>query len=357
MDGMTRENAPDRIEDFLWGRLNGENAAGFLTECAHDNAMRLRLEREAGLESLLYSMSWEIGDASGLKGFPSDYAISDPSTSLFQEKEWRGMIATAFETATEASTDRNSPIRRFPKIARYLAAAMLIGAVGIGMFFWNHTHHRTLIASVKTGHILETSLVEKTVLPREKKSLYFDSIVIYGSSALSGKPVATAGRDGILKIGEKTAILLDKNSSVAVRSHSDSSIAIDLTHGGALFTVEKHRYARFSVATPGGEIAVTGTIFRLAVVGDTTIVSVLEGAVKARRKGDTAYVSVPAGMSARIRPDAVILDNGDSAATLLFRCNLLHDFLKENAVRDEGRFVREGLKDSDLTSSPRSGSR
>jgi hypothetical protein len=39
----------------------------------------------------------------------------------------------------------------------------------------------------------------------------------------------------------------------------------------------------------------------------------------------------------------ITLDYGDSAATLLCRPNLLRDFLMENGVWEDGRFVRTGF--------------
>ena len=359
MDRMTEGNRRDLIEQFLWGQLAADEAADFAARLDCDAALRQRLEEESGFEALFYDMSWDVQDA---PGFDSETSLAevvapmpalenDDESSLFSAAEWQELIDTAFAEAAESEAPKTVLARTlaFPRMVRYLAAACLVGLIGAGIALW--------ILPPKTPHIAShgavPALAEATpgnqaseIASRKeakRASLVFDSLVIYRSIAAAGTPISTESKGGIVQLGEKTAILLEKNSSAAVTARSDSAVTISLSQGSALFTVEKHRYSRFSVATPGGDIAVTGTVFRLSVQDDTTIVSVLEGSVKARKKADSVFVAIPAGMSARIRPDTIMLEYGDTAATLLSRSNLLRDFLKENSVFDDGRFVPSGM--------------
>lgn len=355
---MSKPITTDTITDFLRGRLNGLDISDFLGTLESDTALRQKFENELAYESLFYSMSWNIQAAPGLEKEADWASLAAPASIVEKERdldqhtvfEWDTVIRGAFDRAFPLPKDKRKFFRTipFPKVFRYLAAACIVGAAaGISQLWQSHQNAENpqpaIAISADTSRNHKNVSFDTSGKTGQITSYAFDSIIIISPRALAGKPIFTETHDGIVRIGDKTAILLDKNSSLAVTSESDSAVALDLNRGGALFTVEKHRFTTFSVSTPAGHIAVTGTIFRLAVESDMTIVSVLEGSVKASKRNDTAMVSIDAGMSARILPDTIIVENGDTAATLLYRSGILSDFLHENGVFQNGMFVRSGI--------------
>jgi hypothetical protein len=346
MDRMTGHPDNDLVWRFLRGALEPDETDAFTAGLADDPSLRQRFREESAYEALFYSLSWETEESSRLE---KDFGMTVPDfsagTDLFSTAEWRSMVDSAFRAGNKRSADTGRRIFHFPSPVRYLAAACFIAGLAIAGFvvssrFSPGDKTRMIVASHRDFGGLEEVRTGASTGPRP---IVFDSIIIYQAEGFAGKPLLTNNKNGIVRIGEKTAILLDTNSSVAVISRTDSAVAVSLRRGSALFTVEKGRYRGFSVATPSCDIAVTGTVFRLAVTGDTTIVSVLEGSVLARHRGDTAAIAVIAGTSARIGPDAVRREEGDTAATLLYRSNLLRDFLKENGIWENGRFIRSGI--------------
>jgi len=333
-----------QIELFLWGQLDSQEQVDFLAGCDVK-----QLENESVFEALFYERSWGIhGAASGLEK-ESEWAqlavpMVPPEASdspLFPESEWDSLIKNAFETAAVAARNEKpfGVIFRFPKVVRYLAAACFIGIVA-GSIVWKQFRPPQraapcIVATAPENHAHEN--------PAGRQALVFDTLVIYSTPDRARTSISADRGEGIVRLGDKTAILLEKNASVAVTAQNDTAVAISVSRGSTLFTVEKNRYRTFFVATPACDVAVIGTIFRLSVEYDTTVVSVLEGSVQARKKTGAVVAAINAGMSAHICPDTVMVDYGDTAATLLYRSSLLHDYLTENGVWENGRFVCSGM--------------
>jgi hypothetical protein len=343
------------VELFLWGQLDSQEQADFLISCDVKH-----LEGESIFEALFYEMSWGINCAAPGLDTESGWAhivapmpaitAGGPSL-LFPESEWDRLINNAFEM-TANITRAEKPVAalfRFPVVVRYLAAACFV-AIAAGGILWKQLRasHRDASHTVVLAQEKPVSVKQEPDNVR-RPALVFDTLVIYSTPERQRTSVSADRGEGIVRLGDKTAILLEKDAAVAVTERNDSSVAVSVTKGGVLFTVEKNRYRMFSVSTAACEVAVIGTIFRLLVEHDTTIVSVLEGSVQAIRKAGGTGVAVGGGMSARIRPDTVMIDYGDTAATLLYRSRLLHDYLIENGVWENGRFVRSGfIADTDI---------
>lgn len=354
---MSKTITVETIPGFLWGRLKDRDISDFLGALENDTVLRREFENELAYEALFYSMSWNIQAAPGLEKEVDWASLAAPASIVEKERsldpdtiaQWNGAIKGAFDKAFLLHIVKREPSRTvpFPKVFRYLAAACIVGAIAAVAFLvqTRQNGEKPIAALVVASDTTSRQNITRDTTREDSHvtSFAFDSIIIYSPRSFAGKPIATETHDGIVRIGDKTAILLDKNTSVAVTSQSDSAVAIDLNSGSALFTVEKHRFSQFSISTPACDIAVTGTIFRLAIENDMTIVSVLEGSVKANKRHDTTTVSINAGMSARIRLDTIMIEYGDSAATLLYRSNILSDFLHENGVFENGMFVRSGI--------------
>jgi hypothetical protein len=349
MDRMTaglRQSLP--IERFLWGQFDAHGQADFLAHCDVK-----QLENESAFEALFYSMSWGLqSSASGLEKesewaqlavpMPVSMVGGSDTSPLFPESEWARLISRALDAVT--LPERGEKFIRFPKLVRYLAAACFVGVVAAGIVWKQHyTAQRAAPRIVVIAHEKNVRGKPAQENPAGRQALAFDTLVIYSTPDRVRTAVSADRGEGIVRLGDKTAILLEKDAAVAVTAQNDTAVAVSVSRGCALFTVEKKRYRRFFVATPACDIAVTGTIFRLSVEYDTTIVSVLEGSVQAHKKAGAEIVAINAGMSAHIRPDTVMVDYGDTAATLLYRSSLLHDYLTENGVWENGRFVRSGM--------------
>jgi len=342
----------DCVGRFLRGQLGPYEQAEFLACCAGDADLRRQFEQESAFEALFYDRSWGLQGAAA--GFitesewaqcaaPMPAVTADGVSPLFPESEWDLLITRAFAAVASENLDKSRIVTvKFPRFFRYLAAACFIGAVAGGII-WKQfrTPPRDAPRTVVIAHEKHPPAEHARENDRQP-ALVFDTLVIYRTPGPARGPISADRGEGIVRLGDKTAILLEKDAAVAVTERNDTAVAIHVSRGSTLFTVEKKRYRNFVVTTPVCEVAVTGTIFRLSVEYDTTVVSVLEGSVQALKKTGEAGVVVGAGMSAYIRPDTVILDYGDTAATLLYRSNLLHDFLTENGVWENGRFVRSG---------------
>jgi uncharacterized cupin superfamily protein len=350
---MDRMNA-GRVERFLWGQLDSQEQADFLFSCDGK-----QLEGESIFEALFYETSWGINSAASGLDKESEWAelvapvseFAGGSVSpLFPESEWDRLLSNAFEKAEKTERDDNSSaaILRFPKVVRYLAAACIIGAAAGGIIWKQlrtvqHAIPGTVVNVQKEA--AEENHGHKNV---RRSMLVFDTLVIYSTPNRPRTPISADLGEGVVRLGDKTAMLLEKDAVVTVATKNDTAVAVSVSRGSALFTVDKNRYRSFAVATPACEVSVTGTIFRLNVHGDTTIVSVLEGSVRAVKNNRGRGITIYAGTSVFFRPDTIVVDKGDCAAMLLYRSNLLHDFLMENGVWENGRFVRSGqIPDAD----------
>jgi hypothetical protein len=341
------------IERFLWGQLGPHEQADFLVRCAGNADILRQLEHESAFEALFYDRSWGLqGAAAGFMSesewaqcaAPMPAIPADGTSLLFPESGWDQLIKKACAAVAAENRDKSRIVTvKFPKIFRYLAAACFIAAVA-GGFIWKQfsISPRDTPRTVVIAHEKNTP-AEQAHENDRRPALVFDTLFIYRTPGRARTSISADCGEGIVRLGDKTAILLEKDAAIAVTERNDTAVAVSVSRGSALFTVEKCRYRSFSVATAACDIAVTGTIFRLYVQYDTTIVSVLEGSVQAIQKAGKTGIVVGAGMSAHIRPDTVMIDYGDTAATFLYRSSLLHDYLTENGVWENGRFVRSGI--------------
>jgi hypothetical protein len=98
---------------------------------------------------------------------------------------------------------------------------------------------------------------------------------------------------------------LEKGTSIASELRDDGSVLVTLEAGAAFFEVGK-RPAPFVVATPDGEVRVTGTRFLVERDARRTQVAVLEGSVRFRNEKGEAAVGPGQRSSARVseRPAA-----------------------------------------------------
>jgi hypothetical protein len=325
-------NSLSRIEQFLFGMLPESETSSLISDIKTNPELRRRLESETAIEAQACSKVW--------------WTQQSPvcATEMFSQPEWQAMIDRCFAMAGQSpvQTARTARIIAFPRRLRYLAAACLIGVIAVSIVFTERFKQQApdsrIVAIGQVRHLSDTPAPAMQSVSR----IVFDSLTVYGSNM--NKPVTSHKNDGIFRIGDKTAVLVEKNGSLEIRNQSDSAVSIALLSGDALFSVEKKRYHRFSVQTPSSEIVVTGTIFKLSIRDQTTILSVFEGSVRARGLNDTAITMVCGGMSARISALGVVVEQGDSAATMPHQPNLLRDFLMENGVWENGAFVRTGIK-------------
>ncbi len=353
MNTLERQEQLDR---FLSGSMPGPERADFIVLVKRDRELARLLELETSLDAQFYMLSWGIQAVPGLETGKEWFALAglkgeNTAADIFSPQEWRSLLEESFAAAHTAELTESAQKKHllFPRPLRYLAAACLIGVVAgvaaLGVFRISKQKH--LVEVVAISHVSNGAASMQPAtdgkLSERRTSIIFDSLTIYSAQRADTRPMRPDTRAGIVRIGPKTAILLEKNASVSITSHLDSAIGVSMQSGTALYTVEKNRYRCFTVATPASEIRVTGTIFRLTVDDETTVLSVLEGSVRSRRNNDTSFITVPAGMSARITRRERSLVPGDTSAMLQSQCNLLHDFLEDNGVWENNTFTRTGL--------------
>jgi tetratricopeptide (TPR) repeat protein len=325
-------STPGRLERFLFGILPESDTASLISDIKTDQALRQKLESESAIEAQAHTRAW----------WTHQSPIHAPE--LFSQSEWQTMIDRCFAEAEQSPvhTARTVKVIAFPQRLRYLAAACLIGAIAVSIVITRQLAKQSpdsrVIAIGQIQRISDTSAPAIQSVSR----IVFDSLTVYGSTG--NKPVFSRKNDGIFRISDKTAVLVEKDGSLEITNQTDSAVAIALLKGDALFSVEKKRYQRFSVQTPSSEIIVTGTVFKLSIKEQSTILSVFEGTVLARGLNDSSATVVCGGMSARISASGVTLEPGDTAALMPHQPNLLRDFLMENGVWENGAFVRTGIE-------------
>lgn len=346
------------IERFLFGLLDTDEEMRFFSLCEKEASVQRQLGYESAFEALFYDRSWHLRSAAAGIEQEQDFASliaplpdigKENAPVFFSNSEWISLIDSAIKKSSipMESKGKTGVMFRFPRFARYLAAACLVAAAGILTPL-----HVPKLKPVVSKTIIVSTIRDQgvpmsqgsSIKTAPKHSLFvFDTVMIYGSRHTVPASIATDRSEGLIQLGSKTGVLLEKNAALAVTMQTDSAVVLCLNRGGALFTVEKNRFCRFTVQTPLCSVAVTGTVFRILVDFDTTKVSVLEGSVRVKKNNDTSIVSIKAGMSAFFRPTECTVSPGDTAATLLFRSSLLHDFIMENGVWENGRFIRSGI--------------
>jgi hypothetical protein len=331
----------ERLDLFLSGRLAREERAGFIHEVKKNRALMRLLESETGFEAQAYSLAWWTKEMSGCF---QDMAHKE----IFSRQEWEQLIKTCLDrsVANPEQVPADKKILRFPRPLRYLAAACFIGVIAASIFLAQQMVSRPSSGRMVSIGQIHNALETPDSTDRSSPPVTFDSLIIYGSAR--ARPIASGTDEGIVRFGNATAVLVEKNTTVKVTGQSDSVVSMTLSQGSALFSVEKKRFREFTIQTPLSTITVTGTVFRVSVDDYSTMVSVLEGSVLTKGQNDSTSTAVLGGMSARITAAGVTLIPGDTAATLPYRPNLLRDFLMENGVWENGAFVRTGIR-SDAT--------
>ena len=129
--------------------------------------------------------------------------------------------------------------------------------------------------------------------------------------------------DHMTGVGERAAVTLDDGSEVAL--NTDSALAVDLAgttrrvalhRGEAFFRVARDAARPFIVATPEGEIRVTGTAFNVRVLDGHSVVSVVEGQVE--------VTASPGGTAVRLGPGRqVALAEGTAEPVVTFDATAL----------------------------------
>lgn len=127
-------------------------------------------------------------------------------------------------------------------------------------------------------------------------------------------------------LGEQRSILLDDGSMVSLNTasgievtYNDTARWIQLTHGEALFDVERDPQRPFFVETGAALIRVTGTQFNVYEQNGETAVTVIEGAVEVAPRASRAAEVLrapdePRPVAGSVRPPSVAtLEVGDQA--------------------------------------------
>jgi hypothetical protein len=140
-------------------------------------------------------------------------------------------------------------------------------------------------------------------------------------------------KERIMRFSGKTVVVAEPLTEMNVKNRTDSTILLEMNKGIALFSIEKRRFCAFIVQTPHVRIAVTGTVFSVAVDSGFTHVNVYEGSVLLRHeiKADMEKV-LDQGNGVVVDNDSMIsamIENSQMAKT---RGQLLRDYIQGTVI-------------------------
>jgi TolA-binding protein len=98
----------------------------------------------------------------------------------------------------------------------------------------------------------------------------------------------TVAEKEIIKISKKTAVMVKSRTKYREVKNLSGEAEYTVAQGEATFSVEKDGYKSFKVSTPHLDVNVTGTVFKVQVLADHSIVSVLRGSVEVVEKAKEA---------------------------------------------------------------------
>ena len=285
------------IERFLHGRLDKNEAAGFIRRLQTDTRLKQLFDRETVLESQLYNQAIAYAAVPGLRTEADWNELAVPLESTgghtIADDELQHMVTNAVDTLPARQT-----LLHFipPAKLRYLAAAMLVLAVGgaafFGLLFFNHRQPPAYLTS--SGRPT-TQSIPVTVA----------QVPVYRISR-PGSGVVTAGQTGIIAIDTQTAALADQHTSIQCREYRDTAITLSMNSGTALFSVQKGKYRFFRVRTPYAEVLVTGTVFRVAIEKSCCLVRVENGSVMVNHTEKALSLPVEPGETVRADADTLM---------------------------------------------------
>jgi hypothetical protein len=175
--------------------------------------------------------------------------------------------------APEPKPERRGPLlRRWPLVAAFAGGAV---ALALGIVLMNGARFDTSAGRAIEGHVVSES--RQTI-----------------------------------DIGERALAVAESGSALAWTSGRDGAVRVEQSWGDVFYRVSQG--GPFLVRTPVGEVEVTGTCFRIALVtasqgqdqGERSmLVEVFEGGVRAR--SGTNEITLRAGERARLQPDRIPL--------------------------------------------------
>jgi hypothetical protein len=127
-----------------------------------------------------------------------------------------------------------------------------------------------------------------------------------GATVAADDALTTSSRRDARFVAEGFTVAVQRGSRLQVERREDGAVKVTL-RGTAFFDVRK-RESPFTVATPHGEVQVTGTSFQVEADDRRALVHVLEGAVRLRNEKGEASVRAGQRSSARAneRPAAAV---------------------------------------------------
>ena len=129
-----------------------------------------------------------------------------------------------------------------------------------------------------------------------------------GGQAMDGHVVSDSRQT--IDIGDRALAVAEAGSALAWTTGAGKAVRVEQSWGDVFYRV--HRGGAFLVSTPVGEVEVTGTCFRIALMNATQLhgersmlVEVFEGGVRAR--SGTNEITLRAGERVRLQPDRMPL--------------------------------------------------
>lgn len=144
---------------------------------------------------------------------------------------------------------------------------------------------------------------------------------VFEDMNLRSEDMVTTGEDGLLELraDEDKYIVAIENTCFEIVSKGNAKegrLKIKLKYGTSLIEIENKlpEGASFEVETPNAALSVRGTTFEVTYIPETntTILKVTDGLVEAET--DTESQMVPAGSTAVITDEHIVLASGDSMA-------------------------------------------
>jgi hypothetical protein len=145
-------------------------------------------------------------------------------------------------------------------------------------------------------------------------------------------------KERIMRFSGKTIVVAEPLTEMNVKDRTDSTILLEMNKGIALFSIEKKRFRAFIVQTPHVRIAVTGTVFSVAVDSGITHVNVYEGSVLLRHemKADMEKV-LDQGNGVVADNDSMISAMIENSHMVKTRGQLLRDYI-------QGTIIESGMR-------------
>lgn len=195
-----------------------------------------------------------------------------------------------------ARTSRDSRRRGIAAFALTTAAAAAIAAIALALVFDEPGEQRAPARDAGPASFLAAA---------------------GGTPAGAGHVFTTTGSPLLLRSDTDVAVGLDSSSSIGVASLDEEVVALRLARGRVAIHLVPGGSRRVKVITPLCEVAVTGTVFSVAVEPDEVHVSVVRGSVIVSSAARAEIARVTAGHRFAFRADDTAPLDGGSADAIL----------------------------------------